>query len=90
MFELGKDLFGNLSIARAGYASVEDAKHQAGPVTALWCEAWVGRHALAEHRVPETLDRDQSVGRQFVEHNERAEGTTFIGVGESDVVGLAP
>jgi len=88
MFEFGKDLFGNLSIARAGYTSVEDAEHQAGPVTALRCEAWVGRHTLTEHSVPETLDGDQSIQRQLVEHDERAEGTTIIGIGEDDVVGL--
>ena len=90
MFEVGKDLFGDLSVARARQPGIENAEHQACPVTALRCEAWVGRHTLSEHSLPETLDSDQSVQRQFVEHDERAEGTIIIGIGEDDVVGLAP
>lgn len=90
MFEVGKDLCGDLSIACAGHTSVEDAEHQARPVTALGCDARVGWHALAEHSLPETLDGDQSIQRELVEHDERAEGATIIGIGECDVVGLAP
>lgn len=90
ILEVREDLFGDLSIARAGHTSVEDAKHQACPVAALRREAWVGRNTLPEHSVPETLDSDQSVQRQFVEHDERAEGTSILRIGEFDVVGLAP
>lgn len=88
MFELGKDFFGYLSIARAGRTGVENAEHQACSLTALRREAWIGRHMLAEHSVPETLDGDQAIQRQFVEHDEGADGTTIIGIGEDDIVGL--
>ena len=89
MLEVGKYLFGNRSVARARQAGVEDTEHQACPVTTLGRQSRIGRHTLSEHRVPETFDGNQSVWRQFVEHDERAERATMIGVCESDVVMLA-
>lgn len=65
------------------YTGVDDAEHEACPVTALGCDAWIEWHTLAEHRVPETFDGDQSIQRQFVEHDERAQGAIIIDIGQA-------
>ena len=55
----------------------------------MWRQAWIGRHALAEHSVPEAFNRGQPVGCQFIEHDERAKRAGIINADQGDVVGFA-
>ena len=82
---LGDDAVDNAALAR-----IDSAQHLARALTSLQRHPRIRRHALAEHRVPETLDGGQSVRGQFVEQDEGAKGTAIIGIGEGDIIVLAP
>ena len=86
---LGEEMLGYGAVDGAARARVDGAQHLAGALTSLWRQAWIGRHALAEHSVPEAFNRGQPVGCQFIEHDERAKGAGIIDADQGDVVGLA-
>lgn len=82
-------MLGDGAVDGAARARVDRAQHLAGALTSLWRQAWVGRHALAEHRAPEAFDRGQPVGRQLIEYDERAKGAGIIDADQGDVIGFA-
>lgn len=85
----GEEVLGDDAIGDACVPGIHRAQHLARTLAPLRCHARIGRHPLAEHCVPQTLDRGQPVGRQFVEHDERADGACVIDIGQGDIVGLA-
>ncbi len=78
------------AIGRSTKTPVDRAQHLARALMPLRRYAWIGRHALAEHAVPEPLDGGQSIRGQLVEHNEDAEGKGIIDLVEGDVEGFTP
>lgn len=87
-FVQGEEMFGDDPVDGSSLARIDGAEHLARSLMPLRSHPRIRCRAFATHRLPETLDGGQSVGRQFIKHDEHTKRTGVINIGQGHVVGL--